>query len=56
LVSNMKTMIVQIDSGITNWLPSAAITIPPIKKPNVGDCNWAMKSFTKRDKKSTNTS
>ncbi len=56
LVSSMKTMIVQIDSGITNSLPRAAIIIPPIKKPSVGDCNCLTKSIKKKDKKSTNTS
>jgi hypothetical protein len=30
--------------------------IPPIKKLRVGDCNWAMKSFTKKDMNSTDTS
>jgi hypothetical protein len=38
-MSNMKTMMVQIDSGITNSLPRAAMIIPPIKKARVGDCN-----------------
>jgi hypothetical protein len=49
-------MIVQIDSGMTNSLPRAAMIIPPIKKASVGDCNCWIKSMTNNEKKSTNTS